>query len=69
MKHFVFICLSISGSNYFLPVHRQASGTLRQFSDLQQYLSECEKGRGGSELITLLFREGREVSIDLIHAP
>jgi hypothetical protein len=46
-----------------------ASGTLRQFSDLQQYLSESEKGGGGSDLITLLSREGREVSIDLIHAP
>ena len=69
MKHFAFICLSFSGSNYFLPVHRQASGTLRQFSDLQQYLSESEKGGGGSDLITLLSREGREISIDLIHAP
>jgi hypothetical protein len=46
-----------------------ASGTLRQFSDLQQYLSESEKGGGGSDLITMLSREGREVSIDLIHAP
>ena len=46
-----------------------ASGTLRQFSDLQQYLSESEKGGGGSDLITLVSREGREVSIDLIHAP
>jgi hypothetical protein len=46
-----------------------ASGTLRQFSDLQQYLSESEKGGGGSDLSTLLSREGREVSIDLIHAP
>jgi hypothetical protein len=44
-----------------------ASGTLRQFSELQQYLSESE--RGGSDLITLLSREGREISIDLIHAP
>ena len=26
-----------------------ASGTLRQFSELQQYLSECEKGGGGSD--------------------
>jgi len=46
-----------------------ASGTLRQFSELQKYLSESEKGGGGSDLITMLSREGREVSIDLIHAP
>lgn len=46
-----------------------ASGTLRQFSELQKYLSESEKGGGGSDLITLLSREGREISIDLIHAP
>jgi hypothetical protein len=46
-----------------------ASGTLRQFSELQQYLSESERGGGGSESITLLSREGREISIDLIHAP
>ena len=46
-----------------------ASGTLRQFSELQQYLSESERGGGGTDLITLLSREGREISIDLIHAP
>lgn len=46
-----------------------ASGTLRQFSELQKYLSESENGGGGSDLITLLSREGREISIDLIHAP
>ncbi len=46
-----------------------ASGTLRQFSELQKYLSESEKGGGGTDLITLLSREGREISIDLIHAP
>jgi hypothetical protein len=46
-----------------------ASGTLRQFSELQQYLSESEGGGEGSDLITLLSREGREISIDLIHAP
>jgi hypothetical protein len=44
-----------------------ASGTLRQFSEVHQYVSEGE--RGGSYLITLLSREGREISIDLIHAP
>jgi hypothetical protein len=46
-----------------------ASGTLRQFPELQQYLSESVKGGGAVTLITLLSREGREISIDLIHAP
>ena len=38
-----------------------ASGTLRQFPELQQYLSESEKGRGGgSDLITLLSWKGEK---------
>jgi hypothetical protein len=37
-----------------------ASGTLRQFSELQQYLSESVKGGGQCQLIIVLCSPGRE---------
>ena len=108
MKHFAFICLSFSGSNYFLPVHRLCKWNPASILRITAiFVGEWEGGRGQWQLITVLCspgrersnywfnsqpwphtdspfygstisqnnrnncvsREGREVSIDLIHAP
>ena len=50
MKHFAFICLSFSGSNYFLPVHRQCQWNPASIPRITAiFVGECERG-GGSNL-------------------
>jgi hypothetical protein len=70
VKHFAFICLSFSGSNYFLPVHRLCKWNPASILGITAiFVGEWEGERGGQWPNYSALLEGREISIDLIHTP